>query len=599
MTTFQNFGLPEELHQALTQLQFITPTPIQAQAIPLALEGRDIIGSAQTGTGKTAAFVLPLISKLMASKQETALVLTPTRELAMQVIEFVRKLLGKNNKIQAALLIGGDSMYKQISQLRANPRLIIGTPGRVNDHLRRRSLNLQKTSFLVLDEMDRMLDIGFGVQLEEIAKYLPKERQTLMFSATLPKNFAALSQKYLTNPERIAVGSTDTPSVNIKQESLFLSQAEKYTQLIKELDQRSGTVLIFAKTKISVEKLSKKLANDDYSSSFIHGDLRQSKRAQTIRSYLNKKYRILVATDVAARGLDIPHIEHVINYDLPQCPEDYIHRIGRTARAGLTGSALCFISPDEKRKWMAIQNLINPGQRSESPRFEGRSKSGKSRRFDDSPRFGKRGSSSERKFGGGGSKSRQRPWLEDKPLESRVKGPRSKSLHEEESDRPKKSWGKPSADRFYDKPEKSKKVWSKEERPTFGERPAKAKRFGSREERPSFGDRPVKSKKFASREDHFDFDDKPARPRKFSSKEDRPAFGGNGAKSKKFWSKEERPSFGDRPAKKKFGSKEERPSFGGKPSKSKKFGKDTFKERDQARKPFKGRPSNAKKRDSR
>lgn len=375
MQDFLSMGLPQPLLRSLEQMQFVTPTPIQAQAIPPALEGRDILGSAQTGTGKTAAFSIPMIVKLLANPRSHALVMTPTRELATQVLDMIQKLLGKNSSIKTALLIGGDSMQKQLQQLRMRPRIIAGTPGRINDHLTRGTLMLNETDFLVLDETDRMLDMGFGVQLERIAKYLTAKRQTLLFSATLPNDIIKLSQKYVKDPVRVAVGSTSTPIAKIKQELIHTTEAEKYAHLVTQLDQRQGSILVFVKTKWGAEKLTGKLDKDEHSVDTIHGDLRQNKRDRVIHAFRNQKNRILVATDIAARGLDIPHIEHVINYDLPQSPEDYIHRIGRTARAGAEGSAVCLITPQDGAKWKAIHRLINPNEKM-APTPKSGSKSG-------------------------------------------------------------------------------------------------------------------------------------------------------------------------------------------------------------------------------
>jgi superfamily II DNA/RNA helicase len=361
MDTFESFGLPAALMQALARMKFTTPTPIQAQAIPPALEGKDILGSAQTGTGKTAAFAIPMLVKLIAAPRSTALVLTPTRELAMQVSEAIEQMGGSHPTIKTALIIGGESMPKQLQALRGRPRVIVGTPGRINDHLARGSLMLHQANFLVLDETDRMLDMGFGIQLEKIFKYLPKVRQTLMFSATLPPNIVKLSQQYLTQPVRVSVGSTTKPTANVSQQIIRVSDAEKYDRLRAELDKREGSIIVFVKTKWGAERLADKLCRHKYSADAIHGDLQQRKRERVIDDFREKKYRILVATDIASRGLDIPHIEHVINYDLPQCPEDYIHRIGRTARNGAEGASICLLSPADDKKWKAIERLLRTG----------------------------------------------------------------------------------------------------------------------------------------------------------------------------------------------------------------------------------------------
>lgn len=365
MDNFLSLGLPQQLLASLEAMKFTTPTPIQAQAIPPALEGKDILGSAQTGTGKTAAFGIPLVAKLLSSPRGTALVLTPTRELAVQVMDMTQQLLGKYTTIKSALLIGGESMPQQLQQLRQRPRLLVGTPGRINDHLTRGSLMLHEAGFLVLDETDRMLDMGFAVQLDKILKYLPQQRQTLMFSATLPSNIVKLSQQYLRDPVRISVGSTTAPITRIAQENLHVSEPEKYNQLLAQLNQRQGSIIVFVKTKFGAEKMASRLRKEKHSADAIHGDLRQNKRERVINAFRDSKYRILVATDIAARGLDIPHIAHVINYDLPQCPEDYIHRIGRTARAGAEGSAVNLITPQDIEKWRAIQHLMHPGEKQE------------------------------------------------------------------------------------------------------------------------------------------------------------------------------------------------------------------------------------------
>ena len=372
MQDFSEAAIPQALFHRLEQIGFTTPTPIQQQAIPAALEGADILGSAQTGTGKTGAFGIPLVTYLMNNSTGNGLVLLPTRELATQVLKALKQFIG-NSKIPTALLIGGEDMRKQFNQLKAQPRLIVGTPGRINDHLERGSLNLSQTKFLVLDEVDRMLDMGFGIQLDAIARFLTSpNRQTLMFSATLPDNIKKVSAKYLKDPVRISVGASHNPAANIKQSVIKVSDAEKYQLLMEELNNRTGSIIIFVKTKRAAEKMAEKLNKKGFEVDAIHGDLRQNKRTKVIANFQKQSFRILVATDVAARGLDVPHIEHVINYDLPQCPEDYIHRIGRTARAGAEGEAVSFLSSADSIKWRDIQRLLNPDAKDED--FGGRPK---------------------------------------------------------------------------------------------------------------------------------------------------------------------------------------------------------------------------------
>ena len=357
---FSELPIDNKLKNSIRFADFITPTPIQSKSIPISLSGKDILGTAQTGTGKTLAFTIPMINKLLIDKNTMALIVCPTRELATQVMQTVLKLNVREIGIGNALLIGGESMQKQLKKLKKRARIIVGTPGRINDHLKRQSLNLSKVSYLVLDETDRMLDMGFTPQIEMILKFIPKKHQTLLFSATLPNNILRISEKYLNNPERIAIGSLSTPIEKIKQETFQITQDKKYHELINQLVERSGSILVFVKTKHGADKIVKRLKYDGHSADAIHGNLRQSKRDRVINNFRNGKIRILIATDVAARGLDIPLIKHVINYDLPQVPEDYIHRVGRTGRAGKEGSSLTFITPNDRSMWNSISRLIDP-----------------------------------------------------------------------------------------------------------------------------------------------------------------------------------------------------------------------------------------------
>ena len=315
MQDFNELGLPEALNHSLQHIGFTVPTPIQAKAIPHALAGKDVLGSAQTGTGKTGAFGIPLVAKLINNPRGSALVLTPTRELADQVLKQLKSMLGKSSKIKTALLIGGDSMPNQLQQLRNNPRLIVGTPGRINDHLERGTLKLHDTEFLVMDETDRMLDMGFTVQIERILGYITKPHQTMLFSATLPNNIVKISEKYLKNPVHVNVSPQSSAADNIEHDIVRVNENEKYDNLILQLNSRKGFIILFMKTKYSTEKMAKRLSLAGHKADAIHGDLRQSKRDRVIANFRNKQFRILVATDVASRGLDIPHIEHVINYD--------------------------------------------------------------------------------------------------------------------------------------------------------------------------------------------------------------------------------------------------------------------------------------------
>jgi len=380
MNDFIKFNLNEKLNKSLKNINFKIPTSIQAESIPLVLGGKDILGSAQTGTGKTAAFCIPMIELLLRSSKGSALIMIPTRELAKQVLDVVHSLLGFKSPINTVSLIGGELMSKQLSQLKRRPRIFVGTPGRINDHLERKSLNLSATKYLVLDETDRMLDMGITPQIEMILKFIPKDHQTLLFSATLPQNIIRISERYLKNPSRISVGPTFIPVDKIKQETLNVYKENKYDELIDQLLSRKGSILVFVKTKRNADKMVKRLKEEDHSADAIHGDLRQSKRDRVINSFRKGVKRILIATDVAARGLDIPLIKHVINYDLPQVPEDYIHRIGRTARAGSEGSALTFLTRDDRLMWNSISKLINPNFKAIPRDIRKNSKRGKNKK---------------------------------------------------------------------------------------------------------------------------------------------------------------------------------------------------------------------------
>ena len=403
---FNDLPIENKLKNSIKYADFKLPTPIQSKSIPVSLTGKDILGTAQTGTGKTLAFTIPMINKLILDKSAMALIICPTRELASQVMQTVLKLNVREIGIGNALLIGGESMQKQLKKLKKRARIIVGTPGRINDHLKRQSLNLSKVSYLVLDETDRMLDMGFTPQIELILKFIPKNHQTLLFSATLPNNILRISEKYLNNPERIAVGSLSTPIEKIKQETFQITQDKKYHELINQLVERNGSILVFVKTKHGADKIVKRLKYDGHSADAIHGNLRQSKRDRVITGFRNGKSRILIATDVAARGLDIPLIQHVINYDLPQVPEDYIHRIGRTGRAGKEGSALTFLTSSDKSMWNSISKLINPNykfpQDGQRRKFKGKKRLNanfnKERKFKNKKNFFKKDKSKKYNF---------------------------------------------------------------------------------------------------------------------------------------------------------------------------------------------------------
>ena len=371
MNNFNQLNLSGDSLKILKGLKFENPTPIQEKVIPVALQGNDVMGTAQTGSGKTLSYILPIVEKLRINVNDKFLILTPTRELAEQVFSVAKIFLGHGKPFKAINLIGGKGIFSQINQLKKNPQIIIGTPGRINDLLERKSLGLSKCSVVVLDEMDRMLDMGFGYQVDKIMKQVNKNRQMIMLSATIPAQIRKVSSKYLNNPVNISIENNDVIETNIKQKVINTIPNEKINELIDQIDQRKGSILIFAKTKIGVDKLVKKLKASSIKASALHGGMRQNKRSKIMQNFRDERFRILVATDIASRGLDVPHIEHIINYDMPQAPEDFIHRIGRTARAGSVGEAVSFLTQKDTRIWRSIERLLN---KEESKRKNGNSK---------------------------------------------------------------------------------------------------------------------------------------------------------------------------------------------------------------------------------
>jgi ATP-dependent RNA helicase RhlE len=342
--SFSDFNIADLLKENIKNNGYITPTPIQDQAIPLALLGKDVIGIADTGTGKTAAFVLPLINKMIADPSQKALIIAPTRELASQIDTEIFKFT-KGMKIFSVQVIGGAHMGRQINALTRNPRFVVGTPGRLNDLIRRRKLNLSSFSNIVLDEVDRMVDMGFIDDIRTILSQLPENRQSLFFSATVPPKVSSLVKSFLKDPVTVSVKTSDT-SKNVKQDIVKIGMGQKKIEVLHELliKEEFKKVLIFGKTKKSVDLLAIDLEARGFKATSIHGDKPQSKREKALRLFKKDALNILVATDVAARGLDISGVTHVINYDLPENYEDYIHRIGRTGRANNLGCALTFVN---------------------------------------------------------------------------------------------------------------------------------------------------------------------------------------------------------------------------------------------------------------
>ena len=358
--TFDDFGLDPRCLRVLHQQEIVTPTPVQEQAIPIALTGRDLIGVAQTGTGKTLAFALPSLTRLASQHvtRNNMLVLTPTRELAVQVERVVDRL-AKTVQMRSAAIYGGVGMEKQTQDLRKGREIIVATPGRLLDHLGRGNLNFQQLSILILDEADRMLDMGFLPDIRRILRQVPRERQTMMFSATFPDEIARLTSEMMNNPERISIGAVLRPVDSVRQLIYPVRPEDKTRLLLKILDEQKITsAVIFMRTKDRTERVGHMLHKRGFKAAAIHGDRSQSQREQALDGFRKGKYAILAATDVAARGLDIEGITHVINYDVPPTAEDYIHRIGRTARAHAEGDAITFICPSDHTALETIERAL-------------------------------------------------------------------------------------------------------------------------------------------------------------------------------------------------------------------------------------------------
>lgn len=348
MNTFADFGLEPKVLQAITELGFEESTPIQAKSIPVALTGRDLIGQAQTGTGKTAAFGIPLINKIPTSEDRiVALIMTPTRELAIQVADEIGKLT-RYKGLRSLPIYGGQEIGRQIRALKKKPQIIIGTPGRLLDHINRKTIRLDDVQTVVLDEADEMLDMGFMDDIQSILKMVPEERQTMLFSATMPVNIQKLAQQFLKNPEHVSVIPKQVTAPSIEQSYIEVHERQKFEALSRLLDMESPELaIIFGRTKRRVDELSEALQKRGYSADGLHGDLSQNQRDNVMRKFRDGSIDVLVATDVAARGLDVSGVTHVINFDLPQDPESYVHRIGRTGRAGKEGTAWTFVTPRE------------------------------------------------------------------------------------------------------------------------------------------------------------------------------------------------------------------------------------------------------------
>jgi len=354
--SFSGLRIAPLLFEKLNKLGFTIPTPIQHKTIPIAIEGKDVVGIAQTGTGKTLAFGVPMIQRILQYKTIKGLIILPTRELALQVDETLRKM-GHDFGIKTTVLIGGVSSYHQISSLRNNPHIVIGTPGRINDLIEQKKLHLNSVGILVLDEADRMFDMGFAPQIKKVIQHVPQNRQTMMFSATMPESIAKMASQYMKLPVRIEIAKQGTTAKNIEQELFIVTKNNKISLLKNLLLEYKRSVLIFIRVKHNARKICNELRNAGVSATEIHSNRSLNQRKDALEGFKTGKYRALVATDIASRGIDVKGIELVVNYDLPENAEDYVHRIGRTGRASMSGKAVSFAMPDQGGKIREIERL--------------------------------------------------------------------------------------------------------------------------------------------------------------------------------------------------------------------------------------------------
>ena len=593
---FDSFGLPELMLATLAREGLVSPTPIQEMSIPLLLEGRDLIGLAQTGTGKTAAFLLPLMTHLgysaavRAGQPPKALILAPTRELANQIEQNVSKLSADLN-IRHLAVFGGARYDAQIRGLRRGVDIVVATPGRLEDLMDRGAFDPSGITHFVLDEADHMLDLGFYPPIKRIAGSLPRNRQTMLFSATMPPEIETLAKQFLTDPAQVKAPQTGITADKVTQRVTLMAEGDKRDRLCDILNEKdTGQSLIFVRTKRRADALAKFMEVRGFAVDALHGDMRQTLRQKVLRNFRSGQLRALIATDVAARGIDVAGLSHVINFDLTDTPESYVHRIGRTGRAGLGGLAISFCAPDERNKLGAIIAAVGPRvelfELDGTPVTDFKAGGGASRGRRRPPQ-GARGRSDrpsrdDRPAGGRGRPERRDDRRDDRPTVGRGR-PAGKPADDVDrrqarpagSGRP-EGGNRPNRDGFArrdDRPnrdERPRRDDRRDDRPNRDSRPNRDGGFKGRDDqarpargdKPSFGDRPARG-------DKPSFGDKPARGGK-PSFGDRPARGGKPSFGDKP-ARGDKPSFGDKPARggKPFGSKpafNKRPNFGDKPA---------------------------------
>lgn len=532
METFPSLGLPADFGPQLDELGITTPTPIQAAAIPILLQGKDLIGIAQTGTGKTLAFGLPVIEQIR-QKGGKCLILAPTRELAMQIVQALRAFTGPL-RLKSAVLVGGVGMQGQCADLRRRPEIVVATPGRLLDHVQKGNVRLREFDKVVLDEADRMLDMGFLPAIETILSGLARERQSMMFSATMPQSIEGLVERHLNNPERVEVTPPGTAVHLIEQAVYIVPQLDKNDLLDRLIKQVDGPVLVFARTRHGARKVAASLVRMGYDAAEIHSDRSQAQRDSAMNGFRTGRYRILVATDIAARGIDVKDIELVAQYDLPDNPEDYVHRIGRTGRAGATGRAVVFVTPETSRKLEELEHVI--GFDIETAEDSPLNRPERRRRTNRAPKLPARGPDfrppTARPRPAMEIHKRNDEWTADRPERARrpehpfaarpeTKKPERPAAYGNHSTERKPFEHRPARPPFHERRSDDRRYARKPERPAYkSDRPAFRDRPAYNNDRPAYRERPTYNERPPYQDRR---DDRPYAARPETRKPDRPA----------------------------------------------------------------------------
>ena len=528
MNQFSELPLTPPILKALERMEYTKPTDVQTRTIPLVIEGRDVLVTAQTGTGKTAAFAVPILQRMIEQLDNDepvrrALILAPTRELAEQIGLVLRELTFFFKRLRYAVVIGGAPYGKQFRELGMSPAFIVGTPGRLIDHIETKTLNLADFDYLVLDEADRMLDMGFAPQIEMIVKSFPLERQTMMFSATLPPEVRGIVSRYLKNPARVAIGEENRPVAKIQQDMIEVREGDKTDILMAEIDKVAGSIIVFTKTRVKADVVAEMLSEAGHQAAALHGELTQRLRKQVTTKFRDGTIRILVATDIAARGLDIDHVRHVINYDLPMVPEDYIHRIGRTGRAGKEGHSIAFVTQNERGRWNQILRIMGlPSQGGARASRSGYAHASKRSAFSGGPGnertkpFAKpfEGSPPAKFQRSGKNGGRSEGFGEVRPARKAGGGQAPPRINERRAD------SAPVRGAFGKNAEHGKNSWGAKKPAAGGKKEFGKKEFGEKREysaKNAFGARPLSGNRKSGGNGQREFGNKPAKPAEYDS----------------------------------------------------------------------------------